>query len=280
MDRADDTESALATNRKTWNRWADLNLGSEFYDVAGFKAGRSTLDRLERAGVGDVSGKRLLHLQCHFGLDSLSWARLGADVVGVDFSERAIEIAEDLAQELDIDARFVCSDIYAATENVDGAGTFDIVFVSYGAISWLPDLGPWAESIAHFLKPGGKAFIIDHHPTVWIFDDSTSERVLRYKYPYFGTDPIRDEETGNYAQPDAPDVSVSYSWQHNFEDIVGSLVSAGMRIESLREYDRVAWAWFEWMERDEDGLWRMPADMGDIPLMFSISAVKGRPSAD
>jgi len=263
-----------SVNRDTWDRWADLNFESEFYDVGAFKGGRCSLDHIERAGVGDVAGKRLLHLQCHFGMDTLSWARLGATVTGIDFSPRAIERARLLAEELGIDARFVLCAVEDAPSCVHGEAEFDVVYTSYGAISWLPDLGPWARTVAHFLKPGGRFFVVDHHPTVWIFDDVDPTPGLRYRYPYFGREPVRDEQQGNYADPSAPGISVSYSWQHTFEDIVGSLLAAGLRITELREYDRVAWSWFEWMERDEDGLWRMPPQTGDIPLMFSIKATK------
>lgn len=264
---------AVATNRATWNRWADLNFNSDFYDVAGFKAGRSSLDHIEREGVGDAEGKRLLHLQCHFGMDTISWARLGAVVTGVDISERAIELARTLADETGVSATFVCADVADAADLV-GDAAFDIVFVSYGAISWLPDLRPWARTIARALVAGGKLFVVDHHPALWVWDDTNNERVLGYRYPYFSREPIREEQQGNYADPTDPTVHVSYSWQHTFEDIVGALLGEGLRITALREYDRIAWAWFPWMERAEDGLWRMPDDMGDLPLMFSIEAVK------
>lgn len=268
----------LEENRRSWDRWTDLNYDSDFYDVAGFKAGRVALDEIERAGVGDASGKRLLHLQCHFGMDTLSWARLGATVTGVDFSERAIERARELAADVGIDAEFVCCDVADAREHLNGE--FDVVFVSYGAISWLPDLGPWAQTIASVLAPGGKLFVVDHHPALWTYDDTdpadtpAEKAVLRYKYPYFGTEPIRDEMTGNYADPASDVESVTFSWQHTFEDIVGSLLGAGLRITALKEYERIAWAWFPWMEQDDDGMWRMPSSVGDIPLMFSVNAQK------
>lgn len=268
-----DTAAQVAQNRATWDRWADLNFGSDFYDVASFKAGRNALDNIELEGVGDVAGKRLLHLQCHFGMGTISFARMGATVTGVDLSERAIELARSLAQELEIPATFICADVADATGVLE-AGAFDIVFVSYGAISWLPDLRPWARTIAHALAPGGTLFVVDHHPALWIFDDTTEERVLRYRYPYFSREALRDEAQGNYADPSDPHTHVSYSWQHTFEEIVSALRENGMRITALREYDRIAWAWFPWMEKDEDGLWRMPDDMGSLPLMFSVTAVR------
>lgn len=268
----------LEENRRSWDCWTDLNYNSAFYDVEGFKRGRLALDDIELAGVGDVTGKRLLHLQCHFGMDALAWARLGADITGVDFSGRAIERARELAAEIGIAAEFVCCDVADAREHV--TGEFDIVFVNYGAISWLPDLKPWAATIASVLAPGGKLFVVDHHPALWVYDDTdpadtpVEHAVLRYKYPYFGTDPIREEATGNYADPDSDVESVTFSWQHTFEDIVGALLGAGLRITDLKEYDRLAWAWFPWMVQGDDGMWRMPPGVGDIPLMFSVSATR------
>ena len=269
-----DFQEKFAANRETWNRWTSLNYSSDFYDVASFKAGKSSLDEIELAGVGDVDGKRLLHLQCHFGMDTISWARLGAEVTGIDFSPEAIRQARELAEELNIEATFELCSVEDAPGILGQADAYDIVYTSYGAISWLDRLDGWAETVAHFLKPGGTFFVVDEHPTVWIFDDVDPTPGLRYKYSYFSREALRDEATGNYAQPDAPDPSVTYSWQHTFEEIVNSLLRAGLEITELKEYDCCAWAWFEWMERGDDELWRMPAEHGDIPLMFSVTARK------
>ncbi len=142
----DANKDLVSRNRETWDRWTDVNFNSDFYDVPGFIAGRSYFDPIELAGVGDVTGMRLLHLQCHFGMDTISWARRGARVTGVDFSQRAIERARLLAEEVGVEAEFVCCDVADAREHLDGE--FDVVFVSYGAISWLPSLAPWARTIA------------------------------------------------------------------------------------------------------------------------------------
>jgi SAM-dependent methyltransferase len=272
----DDTPShgeCLAANRELWNAWTELHVASEFYDVPGFKAGRDSLDSVETEGVGDVRGKSLLHLQCHFGQDTMSWARRGASVVGVDFSENAVAHARALAAELELDARFVRSDVCAALEHLDGE-QFDVVFTSYGAISWLPDLVPWARTIAGALKPGGTFFVAEHHPTLWIFDDYATEPVAAYRYSYFDRTAIRDEEHGSYAVPDADYVGICYSWQHTFEDIMQALLQAGLQITSLREYPYLAFKWFSFMVQGEDGYWRMPTGAPDIPLMFSLTAVK------
>jgi SAM-dependent methyltransferase len=266
-------DDCVAANRELWNAWADLHVTSAFYDVEGFKAGRDTLDTVAARDLGDVRGRRLLHLQCHFGLDTMSWARRGASVVGVDFSENAIVHARALASELGLDARFVCSEVASALEHLE-PGTFDFVFTSYGAISWLPDLRPWARTIVGALKPGGTFFVADHHPTVWIFDDYATEPSAVYRYSYFDRQPVRDEEHGSYAAPDADYVGVAYGWQHTFEDIIGALLEVGLAITSLREYPYLAFQWFPFMVQGEDSYWRMPEGAPDIPLMFSLTATK------
>lgn len=264
-------EDPIAANRELWNAWADAHVDSEFYDTAGFLAGRETIDAVEAQGVGDVAGKSLLHLQCHFGQTTLSWARHGARVVGVDFSPNAIAIARDLAVTTGLDARFVESEVTEALAHLGGE-RFDVVFTSYGAISWLPDLRPWAEVIAGALKPGGRFFIAEHHPFLWVFDDYTQELVPPIKYRYFDTSALRWEENGSYAAPDSGITGTSYSWQHTFDEIVNSLIGAGLRITSLREYPYLAFQWFPTMVKGDDGFWRMPEGAPDLPLMFSITA--------
>jgi SAM-dependent methyltransferase len=225
--------------------------------------------------VGDVRGKSLLHLQCHFGLDTLSWARRGARVTGVDFSERAVAHARRLARELAIEARFVQADVSdtAAVAAQVANEQFDVVFTSHGAISWLPDLGPWARTVAKVLKPGGLFFVADSHPFAWMFDETTDIE-LRFRFPYFDRAALRWEEKGSYAVPDADCEGISFSWQHTFEEIVSSLTAAGLSVTSLREYPYLFWKWFPWMERGEQGAYRLPLDVPQIPLMFSLTATR------
>lgn len=266
-------DDEIAANRSLWDGWADLHVVSAFYDVEGFKAGADPLDSVVTEGVGDVAGKSLLHLQCHFGMDTLAWARRGAGVMGVDFSERAIAHARALADELALDARFVHANVYDALDALGGE-QFDVVFTSYGAISWLPDLGRWAEVIAGSLAAGGTFFVADHHPFLWMFDDLTEQREVAFRYPYFGRDALRFDEKGSYAVPDADFEAVSYSWQHTFEEITSALVAAGLRITALREYPYIAFKWFAFMEQGDDGFWRMPEDLPQLPLMFSLKATR------
>ncbi|OFW62059.1 MAG: hypothetical protein A2133_09215 [Actinobacteria bacterium RBG_16_64_13] len=272
---AADPADLVRANRDLWDGWTELHVRSDFYDVESFKAGRNTLDAVESEGVGDVQGKSLLHLQCHFGLDTLSWARRGARVTGVDFSENAVAHARRLARELALEARFICADVTdtATVLEVLGGEQFDVVFTSHGVITWLPDLRPWARTVAGALKPGGTFFLSDSHPFTWMFDEA-AEPELRFRYEYFAREAMRWEEKGSYAAPDADFEGVSYSWQHAFEDIVGSLAGAGLQIVSLKEYPYLFWRWFPWMVKDGDGAYRLPEGVPEIPLMFSLTATK------
>lgn len=267
----------VKANQDLWNSWTPYHVHSKFYDVEGFKAGharrRAGVDDLEIALVGDVRGKTLLHLQCHFGLDTLAWARRGAVVTGIDFSIEAIRAAQTLAAEMKIPATFVHSDVYELPKNLDAQ--FDIVFTSHGVIGWLPELDPWAKVIAHFLKPGGRFHFIEGHPFPWIFDDRRPDPVLNVIYPYFqGEEPLREEREGSYAAPEAPLHSVQHCWIHPLSDIIGSLLRAGLRLEAFAEYPYVAWQMFPWMEQRADGAWQLPGGAPTLPLMFSLCASK------
>ena len=266
-------DPSLAANQALWNAWTPFHITSKFYDVDGFKAGRETLDPIELEGVGDVRGKSLLHLQCHFGLTTLSWARRGAIVTGADFSIEAIQAARCLASEVGLVATFIHSNLYELSQHLDSQ--FDVVFTSHGVLSWLPDLDGWARVIAHFLKPGGIFYIVEAHPVVLMFDNQRDDTELRLRYPYFHQpEPLQEEEHGSYAVPDAPVHGVACYWSHSLADILGALLRAGLRVTSLVEYPFMGWAYFPWMERRPDGAWQLPPGKGDIPLMFSLKATK------
>jgi SAM-dependent methyltransferase len=267
----------VKANQKLWNLWTPYHVRSQFYDVEGFRAGRLRqrhgVDHLHARLVGDVRGKTLLHLQCHFGLDTLAWAQRGATVTGIDFSIEAVQAARALAAEMGIPATFVCSDVYDLPRNLQGR--FDVVYTSDGVLGWLPDLEPWAEVVARFLAPGGRFHLIEGHPFALIFDDRTETPELRVLYPYFqGPEPIREEQEGSYAAPDAPIHSVQHVWIHPIADVIGSLLRAGLEIESFAEYPYVAWRMFPWMEQRTDGSWQLPGGAATLPLMFSLCARK------
>lgn len=262
----------MKANRALWNEMTPIHARSAFYDVEGFKRGRITLLNIEREELGDVSGKSLLHLQCHFGMDTMSWARLGAAVTGVDFSDEAIALARSLSQELGIEARFIQSNIYDLPDVLDEQ--FDVVFTSYGAIGWLPDLERWGQLIARYLKPGGTFYIVEGHPFLMVFDNDENN-AYRVGFPYFqGTEPLRFEGDGDYADRSAKLTHPSYEWIHSLGKIINVLTSAGLRVEFLHEFPVCAWQALPFLAEGTDGWWRAPEEMISIPMTFSLKATK------
>ena len=260
-------------NQSLWESWARVNVKSDFYDIEGFKRGDDQLDEVVANGVGDVQGKSLLHLQCHFGLDTLSFARRGATVVGVDFSHEAIDFPRKLAADINLDARFIESNIYALSEHLDQQ--FDVVFTSHGVLGWLPDIKPWAETIFRHLKPGGAFFIAEIHPFAWMFDETRTDKTLAIELPYFHKEePLVLVEKGSYADPQADIEHKGYYWDHTVSDIIGSLLQVGLTLESFEEHPFLEWQHFPWMEENENGSWILPADVAQIPLSFSLRATK------
>ena len=269
-------DKRVALNRANWNERTRAHAGSGFYDVAGFKSGRITLNRFERATIGDVHGKSLLHLQCHFGLDTLSWARLGAKTTGLDISDDAIALARQLNDEVGLDATFVRSDIYEAPDVLDTE--FDIVYTAMGILAWLPDLVAWAEVVARYLKPGGLFYLLDIHPASQVFDDETplvSPRDLNVRHGYF-PDPEGMRFPGgvpSYAG-EALIESPCHEWQHSIGEILTALLGAGLRIRSFAEHPVTLYEQFPGMVEGDDGLWRLPFDADMLPLVFELTATK------
>ena len=244
---------------------------SEFYDVVGFKQGRCTLKSIELEELGDVSGKSLLHLQCHFGMDTLSWARLGANVTGVDFSDEAIAQARSLSEETGIKADFICSNIYDLPRVL--GSQFDIVYTSHGVLCWLPDLKRWAEVIARFVRPGGTFYMVEIHPILQVFDDSADCNELKVIRPYFPSpEPTMWEPDGDYADPNASVTNPSYEWTHSLEEVVSALAAAGLKIEFLHEFPVCCYKALPFMKQDEKRWWHLEGDR--LPLTFSIKATK------
>ena len=259
-------------NRKLWNAWTKIHENSEFYDNASFKAGRNTLRTIELEELGDVSGKSLLHLQCHFGQDTLSWARLGANVTGVDLSDEAIALAQSLAAELNLKAHFICSDIF----ELDLHEQFDIVFTSYGVLAWLNDLPRWAEVIARHLKPGGTFYIVEIHPFTDTLNDWEAEKHLSICYSYFQPDePMTYDAETSYAEPDAQHTEpiTNYQWSHSLGEILNSLIDAGLQIQYLHEFPMTVFQHLPMME-ERDDWWRLPEGSPELPFLFSLKANK------
>lgn len=266
-------EEYLGTNRQLWDAWTDLHADSEFYDLAGFRAGKSSLRPIERAELTDVAGRSLLHLQCHFGLDTLSWARQGAVVTGVDFSPASIALAQALGAELSLPATFVCSTV----EELPGVlgGQFEIVFSSYGVLPWLRDLRRWADVIAHFLQPGGIFYLVDDHPMMRGLSPADDGRLAVTGGYFFAEQPTRIAARGSYAAPGDGQAPLRewYIWNHGMGEILNALIGAGLRIEFLHEFPFAMRAKFPGMERGDDGVWRRVAPPV-IPLLFSLQARK------
>jgi SAM-dependent methyltransferase len=264
----------LLANQRWWDEAVPVHAASAFYDVEGFKAGKTSLLPVELAEVGEVRGKSLLHLQCHFGLDTLSWARQGASVTGIDFSAAAIDTAQKLAAETGIEARFLQTDLYDLPKVLDGE--FDIVFTSYGVLVWLADIREWARIAASFLKPGGVFYIIEAHPLSDALAEDASADAFRLDGSYFEKpEPTRWEGEGDYADATAKfENKVTYEYSHSLGDIVSSLIDAGLQVEFLHEHPFCAWARLPSMSRGDDGYYRLPGDDARFPFMFSLRALK------
>lgn len=257
----------LQINKKLWNERTAVHIDSEFYDMKGFRAGQNSLKEFERDLLGDISGKSVLHLQCHFGQDTLSMARMGATVTGIDFSETAIETANQLAQELDLPATFICCDVYGLPQQLDKK--FDIVFSSYGTIGWLPDIDQWAAVVAHFLKKGGRFVFVEFHPVVWMFDNDFRE----VAYKYSKAEPIVEELNGTYAERDAPLQEQSVSWNHGLAEVIGSLLRQGLQLKEFREFDYSPYDCFAHTEAIAPGKFRIK-HLGDkIPMVYALEVI-------
>lgn len=263
----------LQANRRRWDQLAIEHQSSEFYDLAGFKTGKDRLRSIELNELGDVSGKSLLHLQCHFGMDTLAWARRGAIVTGIDFSQKAITTAQSLSEELNIPADFYCSDIYELLNVL--SGLFDIVFTSYGVLHGLPDLQKWGQIISYYLKPGGIFYIVEDHPMFRVFRPKPDGEVKAERAYFYSEEPQRIETAGSYATGGEGSSGVSFVWDHSLGEVINSLIQAGLRIEFLHEFPFAARAKFPFMERGQDGWWRLPPHQhGTIPFLFSLMARK------
>lgn len=265
-----------ALNRANWDERVAVHLKAPGYDLAPLRAGHGKLNVIEEAELGDVRGLRVLHLQCHFGADTLCLAQRGATVVGLDFSPAAIDAANALAVELGLAdrARFVCADLYDAPSAIPEPASFDLVYVTWGATCWLPDIRKWAEVVAGFLKPGGRFYYADGHPAALVFDDLARQPdgMPGLLIPYFDRNALTFDDPSDYADPEARLANaVNVSWLHPLSDIVCSLIDAGLSLDWLHEHAQVPWRMFNILERRDDGDWYWP-DRPWLPLAVSLQA--------
>ncbi|MDR6967922.1 ubiquinone/menaquinone biosynthesis C-methylase UbiE [Flavobacterium arsenatis] len=258
----------IEINKKSWNNRTDAHLESEFYDVKGFIEGKTSLNKIELDLLGEISGKTILHLQCHFGQDTISLARLGAKVAGVDLSDKAIESANELAKKTTAEVSFICCDVYDLPNHLDEQ--FDMVFTSYGTIGWLPDLDKWAKIVARFLKPEGKFLFVEFHPVVWMFDDNFE----KVGYNYFNTGAIVETETGTYADKQAPISNEYVTWNHSISEVVNNLIKNGLEINSLDEFDYSPYNCFNKTIEFEPRKYRIEHLENKIPMVYAIMATK------
>ena len=258
----------LKINKESWNNRVEEHYKSDFYDIKNFKEGKTSLKEIELDLLGDVKGKSILHLQCHFGQDSIALSRMGAKVTAVDLSDVAIERAKQLAAECGEEVEFICSDIYELPQNL--TAEFDVVFTSYGVIGWLPNLDKWANVISHFLKPNGKLIFVEFHPFLWMYDDE-----LKYiKYNYFNKEVIKETETGTYANKEAK-IELSYVWwNHSLSEVMTSLMKSNLEIKTFQEYDYSPYNIFKNTVEFEEGKHRLKHLEDKVPIVFSLSSIK------
>lgn len=261
-------ENYIIENRKLWNARVPIHVKSDFYNMPNFIAGESSLKPIELDLLGDVHGKSILHLQCHFGQDSLSLVRKGAELVGVDFSDVAINQARELTQQLGLNAKFVCCDIYKLREYIDEK--FDIVFTTYGTIGWLPDLEKWAENIAYFLKPGGELIFVEFHPVVWMFDSDFKEIM----YSYFNVGPIIQESTSTYTDNTSIEKNTEYGWNHSLAEVITALLNHGLIINIFKEFDHSPYNCFQHLISKGDNKFYIEHLDRKIPLIYALKAIK------
>jgi len=275
---ADNTPDYVRINLASWDERAPAHAGSPDYDRANFLADPRFLSKVvsfDTALLGSIDGLRVVHLQCHIGTDTLSLARLGASMTGLDFSSAAIEQARSLAKDIGTEIEYVEGNVYSAAEML-GRGEFDLVYTGVGALCWLPNIVEWAQVVADLLKPGGRLFIREGHPMMWALDEIHEDRMV-IDYPYFETvDPIVSDEEGTYVATDVQfRHNLTHSWNHGIGEIVMALKAVGMELTSLIEHQSVPWeALPGQMVQDEQGEWRLKERPERLAATYTLQAVK------
>ncbi|MET0627803.1 MAG: class I SAM-dependent methyltransferase [Acidimicrobiia bacterium] len=265
----------LSANRANWDDRTEIHVRSQFYDVDAWLRDEPGPRRRELDALGAVDGLTLVHLQCHFGLDTLQWARAGARVTGLDFSSTAIDAARDVARRAGLDDRatFVCANVYDAVDALEGA-TFDVVYISLGALTWLPSVDRWAEQAATLVTPGGRLYLHDCHPLSWALD--VDGRRLAHTY-FEEAEPHVDDSGETYTDSDVDgslEHARTYEWNHSLGEIVTALMRHGLRIDTLTEHDWTVYPQFPWLERGLDDTWTIPGDEPRIPLTYTVVATR------
>ena len=275
MTKNSGMEEFFAANRRNWDERVAIHRrdATGFYDVARVLDGHDKLDAIVAAEIGEVEAKRVAHLQCHFGLDSICLARRGARVTGLDFSPAAIAEARRLAARTGVDADFVEGNVYDADRLL--GPEFDLVFVTWGAINWLPDIARWAKVVAALLKPGGQLYLAESHPTILCFDWVDDRIGPRFDWRTPIDRPLKEDLPTTYnGAPDVLEHRRTYEWMHPLSSILNGLIGAGLCLDRLTEHAALVWPLFPNMAKGPDGLYRLPADHPQLPLAFSLRARK------
>jgi 2-polyprenyl-3-methyl-5-hydroxy-6-metoxy-1,4-benzoquinol methylase len=255
-------------NKNSWNNKTEIHIKSAFYNLDDFLKGKNSLNDIELKLLGNIEHKKILHLQCHFGQDSISLSRLGADVTGIDLSDKAIENAIQIAATTNTNTKFICCNIYDLPNFLDEQ--FDIVFTSYGTIGWLPDLDKWANIITKYLKPQGQFVFVEFHPVVWMFDDNFE----KIHYNYFNTGAIVETENGTYADKNAHITQTYVMWNHSISEVLNSLIKHGLTIQSFDEYDYSPYNCFNKTIEVAPNKFNIAHLSNKIPMVYAINAYK------
>ncbi len=264
-------------NKVAWNKRTGINFTSEFYDVKGFLKGTNSLKKIEldllQKNISYIKEKTILHLQCHFGQDSLSLSRMGADVTGVDISDTAINFANELKSSMkangeNIKAEFICCNVFELEEHLDKK--FDYIFTSYGVLGWLHSMEEWAKLISQFLNPGGKLILVEFHPFIWLFDENDYSKII---YSYFNRSPIIETKKGTYSDPDSEVELTDVQFSHTISDIISNLIKHGMRITDMQEYDYSPYGCFNELD-NLNGKYHIEPFGDKLPYVFSVIAEK------
>ncbi len=258
----------LKANKALWNQKTTIHEHSDFYQMPAFLEGATSLKAIELALLGDVKGKKILHLQCHFGQDTISLARMGAQVTGLDLSDKSIDKAKELAKALGVDVHFVCCDIFEADQFIEDQ--FDMIFTSYGTISWLPTLDRWGQIIQHFLKPNGQLIFVEFHPFIWTLDDATLTKIT---YSYFNLEPIIETISSSYTDGPTHAPMTSYCWNHSLSEVFQALMANGLSIENFQEYKTSPYNCFPNTVALDKG-YQIKGMENKLPMVYSILAKK------
>ena len=264
-----------AANRRNWDERVAIHRrdATGCYAVERFLAGEKRLHAIESGELGEIADKRLIHLQCHFGLDTLILASEGAIATGLDFSPAAIVEARRLAAKISVAADFVCADVYDARQAVEGE--FDIVFTTWGTIGWLPNIAGWAETIASLLAPGGVFYFADAHPAMLVFEEREGRLVAEWETDTPIDEPLVFDEAQTYTGDPTPLTATrTYQWIHSLPRIVSALTGAGLVLDFVHEHSWLPWPPFPMCVRNDNGAYCLPNGAPPLPLAVSLRAMK------